>query len=423
MKKFLFLSLAAAAVLSSCESGDSSAPDFDSELVPIQLGVSNAVLETRGTGTVGDTSATDNVWKGQSFYVYMLCKNNEGLDSMAIAQFSGVDIYNNKQFFAPNGSVLSTATPADGATNYYPSTRNFNFYAYRLDGANTTSPDFDANKDSLSVPFAIDGSQDIMVAKAYLAIINGEKQSDKIFIGKDTKEKKANAKRYYSAFSARHGVQPVFHFRHLLTRLQFQIIPSRAGATDPTNGIVIDSIKVVSTKKSGTLTIAGKDDNTTGTIRQKIWWSESDAKRNDFWLKQRQTTDTDKNMELKDLDPIDLKGLPYYSTVPATDGRQTEDKAAATINVGEAILLAPESNYELHVIGHVDLVGKPAHKFDFKDTVAIKGGFVEGTSYTVTVSIYGYEKMEVIAYLTPWKKGATISLQPEETYVDGFATE
>lgn len=421
MKKFLFLSLAAAAVLSSCESGDSSAPDFDSELVPIQLGVSNTVLETRGTGTVGDTSATANVWKGQSFYVYMLCKDNDGLDSMAIAQFSGADIYNNRQFFAPNGSAMSSATPADGATNYYPSTRNFNFYAYRLDGANTIAPDFDANKDSLSVPFTIDGSQDIMVAKAYLTTVNGEKQSDKIYIGSTSTQKKANAKRYYSAFSARHGVQPVFTFRHLLTRLQFQIVPCRAGATDPTNGIVIDSIKVVSTKKSGTLTIAGKDDNTTGTVRQKIWWSESDAKRNDFWLKQRQAADTDKNMDLEKLASIDLKGQPYYSTEAATDGRQTEDWTAAAINVGEAILLAPEASYEVHVIGHVDLVGKPAHKFDFKDT--IKKSFVAGTSYSIVVSIYGYEKMEMVANLTPWMKGATISLQPEETYVDGFATE
>lgn len=425
MRKFLFLSLAAAATLSSCNSGDSVAPDFDAELQPIQLGISNATLETetRGTGTVGDTSATANEWKGQNFNVYMLCKDVAGKDSMAIAKFSGAEIYNNAQFVAPNGGAMNIATPVDAQTKYYPSTRNFNFYAYRLDDAGTAAPSFDANNDSLSVPFSIDGSQDIMVAKAYLTTdANGAKQSDLLYFGSTTSQKKANAARYYSAFSARHGVQPIFTFRHLLTRLNFQILPCNATATDPTNGLVIDQIKVVSTKKNGVLTIAGKDDNTTGTLRQKITWGAAGIF--DYLLQQRQAADADKNMNLETLASLDLQGDPYYSTTAASDGRQTEDKAAAAQNIGEALLLAPEASYELHVIGHVNLKDKGVQNFDFKDVIKLsKGSFAAGSSYTVVVSVYGYEKMEVTAKLTAWKKGGTINLQPQETYVDGFATE
>jgi hypothetical protein len=425
MRKFLFLSLTAAATLSSCSSGESEAPDLDAD-VKIQIGVSNAALEieTRGTGTVGDT-ASANEWKGQNFNVYMLCKNVSGNDSMAIAKFSGVDIYNNVQFTAPNGGATGVATPADPTTptKYYPSTRNFNFYAYRLDDAGTAEPSFDANNDSLSVPFSIDGSQDIMVAKAYLTYdANGAKQADLLKIGSNTAQKKANGTRYYSAFSARHGVQPIFTFRHLLTRLNFQILPCNATATDPTNGLVIDQIKVVSTKKSGVLTIAGKDDNTTGTLRQKITWGA--AGKFDYFLQQRQAADANKNMNLETLASLDLQNAPYYSTTPAADGRQTEVKANAALNIGEALLLAPEASYELHVIGHANLKDKGVQNFDFKDVIKLsKGSFAAGSAYTVVVSVYGYEKMEVTAKLTAWKLGGTINLQPQESYVDGFATE
>jgi hypothetical protein len=180
---------------------------------------------------------------------------------------------------------------------------------------------------------------------------------------------------------------------------------------------------VVSTKKNGVLTIAGKDDNTTGTLRQKITWGAAGIF--DYFLQQRQAADADKNMNLETLASLDLQGKPYYSTTASADGRQTEDKVAATQNIGEALLLAPETSYELHVIGHVNLKDKPSvQNFDFKDVIKLsKGSFVAGTSYTVTVSIYGYEKMEVTAKLNPWNKGGNINLQPQETYVDGFATE
>ena len=76
------------------------------------------------------------------------------------------------------------------------------------------------------------------------------------------------------------------------------------------------------------------------------------------------------------------------------------------------------------MIGHVNLKDKGVQNFDFKDTIKLsKGSFAAGSSYTVVVSVYGYEKMEVTAKLTAWKKGGTINLQPQETYVDGFATE
>jgi hypothetical protein len=426
MRKFLFLSLAAAATLSSCNSGDSVAPDFEAELQPIQLGISNATLETetRGTGTVGGADTTSNKWKGQSFNVYMLCKDVAGKDSMAIAKFSGDEIYNNAPFVAPNGSAMNIATPVDARTKYYPSTRNFNFYAYRLDDAGTDAPSFDANNDSLSVPFSIDGSQDIMVAKAYL-LTDGKivpNQANLLKIGSTTAQKNANAERYYSAFSARHGVQPIFKFKHLLTRLKFQILPCNASATDPANGLVIDQIKVVSTKKSGVLTIAGKDDNTTGTLRQKITWGASGLF--DYILQQRQAADADNNMNLETLASLDLQGAPYYSTTAVADGRQTDDKTAATQNIGEALLLAPEASYELHVIGHVNLKNKGVQTFDFKDTIKLsKGSFVAGSAYTVIVSVYGYEEMKISATLNAWNWAGTINLQPQETYVDDFATE
>ena len=395
------------------------------ELVPIQIGFgggSVSVDETRGTGTVGGYQGTEeNKWHSQKFYVYMLKKG-----TMDIAKFKltpsdpGEDIYNNTLFTAPgtafagmNASetlpaVSGIARPDDNKIKYYPAQDNYDFYAYRVDTLGTTIgvPVFAG--DSLSVPFAIDGSQDIMVAKAIPT-------TDEINALKAINGNAANANRYYSSFSARHGVQPNLNFKHLLTRLTFQVLP-KGNSTDVNSHIVIDSIKVVTAKTKGVLTIAKAGD--VNGKSQKITWEES-TDSVELALMQRDITKLDAthtnvdSLNLVKLTPIDFSTMEVGTTYP----------------VGEALLLAPENGYLLKVYGHQVIADKygaaDTKKYDFVYSDRITKTppyFVEGWSYNVTISLWGINQIDVTATLTGWGKGGQNPIfEPEETNINGFA--
>ena len=423
MKKYFFFALAAAGLLSSCSSDDTVAGTEveNDELVPIQIGFgggSVSVDETRGTGTVGGYQATEeNKWHSQKFNVYMLKKG-----TMEIAQFEGADIYKNQLFTAPGTAFAAMgdnpvgprtsgiARPDDNKIKYYPTQDNFDFFAYRLDDATSATPAFVG--DSLSVDFTINGSQDILVAKAIpttadintLKAINGNA---------------ANADRYYSSFSARHGVQPNLNFKHLLTRLTFQVMP-KGNSTDATSHIVIDAIKVVAKKTKGTLTIAKVGDNNGDS--QKITWYETTAPV-ELALMQRDST--------KLVDPItNIDSLALIAMNPFSFKGLKTDTAYA---VGEALLLAPETEYELKVYGHQEILDEygetttHTNTFVYTDKIQKPSQYTplmaSSVSYNVIISLWGVSNISINAELNGWTDGSAANMyfEPEETKINGFA--
>ena len=60
----------------------------------------------------------------------------------------------------------------------------------------------------------------------------------------------------YSSYTARLDIVPVMYFKHLLTRLSFELYPGRAQACD----VYVDSIKVFS-KSKAVFTVAHKQSN------------------------------------------------------------------------------------------------------------------------------------------------------------------
>jgi uncharacterized protein (DUF2147 family) len=297
MKKYYFFAaLATVGLFASCSSDEdfSDASEArqavidDSEKVAIefQLGIPSSTY-TRGTGTVGGiVNAADNYWGGQTFKVSMF---NKGTLDIALQDPTDATskIFENTIFTTPNqlggvpanqttARVVEATETADGGlkivenVSYFPQEGNFDFWAYRLDDAETAAPALNAAGDALEAAFTITGAQDIMVAKAVPsdAAAAAAISEDKIF----------------SAYSVRRNVAPVLNFQHLLTRLQFKVKASQAlsvGVADKTQGatqaelnaapnaVRVTAIKVTSLA-SGKLVTA----YTAANEPQRITWTD-----------------------------------------------------------------------------------------------------------------------------------------------------
>lgn len=425
MKKFMFFALASAAMLASCSSDDTVAVDESNVAqtqdgpAAIQIGLGGAAF-TRGTGTVGGVTGS-NEWAGQSFNLYMLKKDENGALTMNLASKNNTDaeataiaggnyataIYNNAVFNAPASGDNGLALAGDGSVKYYPATGEYDFFAYRLDGAGTADPTMTAA--DITVPFTINGTQDVLVAKAIPT-------ADELTTLGGTP--------YYSARAARKSVQPQMTFKHLLSRLTFRVAPGNSGTAstttfpdpaDPTNNldmaVHITGVKVKSAI-NGTLTVAATGD--TDGDSQVITWGTA-ATDSDFVSVMERDPLLTVNDPLVALSDISLSGKWVAPSYAFTD--------ASSVAVGEALLVAPQAtSYSMIVEGYqwVDL-GGTYEKRDFELPLDIKyldttdptnpvvKPFVAGTSYNVQVVVYGLEKIEVYVTLTPWEE---VTLDP-----------
>lgn len=444
MRKFPFLVTVAAALLCSCSDGDDSgSTDYSTssieatQFVPIQLGIQNSnSVFVRGTGTVGDTvGSAKNVWQAQRLKVYMLHK-----DSIALAKDSnglGKDIYNNVEFYAPGmtstdpthgtgGDGLMTGIsdgdsiirPLNDSVKYYPLNGNFDFYGYRTDGADTAAVNFSAD-DKITVGFKIDGTQDIMVAKAVPSATDIAKLG-------------AGSARFFSSYAARRGVHPNLKFRHLLTRLSFNVIPCGPKTVDTQTYIVVDSIRLIAKDTKGTLTIA-KDGDVEGNSQVIDWEGSTLATGDTLSLMQRDTANHATNYldscQLVQLDTVALKDSVYWADIPdntAIEGTNTNKLDSATVHIGEAMLLAPANEYKMIMyvrqklpVTYSEGATTAAWQYNkLESTIKFNSesssGFQAGKTYDVKAKIYSIEEIIITASLTGWQQGEDVNIDTED---------
>lgn len=355
-QKFLFVLVAAASLLAGCSSSDDVAAG-ESVQNPVDdrvvINFRTALSGTRGTGTVGGIQgAADNVWAGQTFQLYMFNRNTLDLAE----DDNGQIMFNGKIFTTPNVmagvSMSETAKDLTNATvvnngltvtekvHYYPQNGSYDFWAVRLDDAPySVAPSVDGNK--LLANFTIDGTQDIMVAKATPYLATQDPADPTIWVSSTNKQVPETY--IFSAYAARRDIDPVLNFRHLLTRLHFVVTGENQEmcdeSTDPTNksltianpyAVKVQSISVTSRVK-GDLSIAY-----TGTVSidGRIDWA---ADENDLVLKQRATgVENPANSPMETLSPIS----PIWNTTT---------NVAYETPVGEAMLLCPQTQYQMRI--------------------------------------------------------------------------
>ena len=422
-----FFALAAAGMLTACSNDDTLGGNGDQNVSEqqIRLGVASSKVQTRGTGTVGGMTDAENVWAGQTLWVYMLQKGSMDLAYYKAPAVGGVatpdvEVFNNKKFTAPdaaNNTKSGLATTADGTIAYYPVSGNYDFWGYRVDDAAGATPVVKTVDDTGAaveanvatkrvVDIEIDGSQDIMAGKAVPST--------------DEVTKLGNyADNFYSAYAARKGVQPNITFNHLLTRFTFEVrAGSKATAGLPAGGNT-DAVKVtgvsVDSKTTGTLTVAY-----TGATKEAAELLTFIGDASPLKLMQRDETVADNNAALIDLKPVTL-------TWPAT-GEATVGDA---IKVGEALLVAPgETEYPLTINLSQDVLEKVGEvkvtkPLEQKATIKMDGTktFEPGKSYKVTITVYGLEGIEVTATLVPWADGGSIDIDDDRNPNEGEYTE
>lgn len=408
MKKYLFIALAAAGMLSSCSSDDTVANNSE-DLVPIKIGMGNiATNVTRGTGTVGAVGASTNAWKGELVNIYMF---NQG--TLTLAQNLGTAIYDNEEFQTPAGEDGSTtfATATSGEVKFYPASGNFDFFGYRTDGAETAAPALNTAGDAYVAPITIDGSQDVMGA-----------QCDKAAAAAalDAAAGTTGTTKFFSAYAARKGVQPELIFKHLLSRLTFEVKAGNSNASAAGFAVEITDIRVKS-NATGELYVASAADG----FEPKIEWATVTDPATEYatlTLKQADGTDTD--LDLDPLAPFSLEGNSAFAPV------------------GEALLVAPgDAKYSLEIAmkqkkiidpvayaadpatGWTEIVMDP-YKTDIvipsvddpatpEDESLNPGAAKAGSSYNVQIVVYGLEEIQVKTILTPWEDGGTISIDPD----------
>lgn len=427
MKKMFFFALAAAGMLTACSNEDTLGGNGDQNVSEqqIRLGVASSKVQTRGTGTVGGMTEADNVWAGQTLWVYMLQKGSMELGyyktpAEAAGAAVGTAVFDNKEFKAPNtaaNTVSGLATTADGAIAYYPVSGNYDFWGYRVDDAVTGTPDVklvdDTDTETTAdlatkrvVAIKINGSQDIMAGKATPSTAEVGKLGD-------------YADNFYSAYAARKGVQPNITFNHLLTRFTFEVrAGSKAtagqGASGNTEAVRVQGVSVESLT-DGKLTVAYK-----GETKEAADLLTFTGDASPLTLKQR-TVGADNNDPLVDLEEVPL-------TWPADADATVGD----VIPVGEALLVAPgQTEYPLTIALAQKVkkhVGDPDNEdmaLEQKATIKMDGTkkFEPGKSYKVTITVYGLEEIEVTATLVPWADGGSIDIDDDRNPNEGEYTE
>lgn len=427
MKKMFFFALAAAGMLTACSNDDTLGGNGEQNVSEqqIRLGVASSKVQTRGTGTVGGMTDAENVWAGQTLWVYMLQKGSMDLavyKSPAVGSTAAAEskVFDNKEFKAPNtadNTKSGLATTVDGTIAYYPVSGRYDFWGYRVDdaavGGKPTVKIVNDNGDEVAadqatkrvVDIEIDGSQDIMAGKAVPS-------TDEVTaLG-------GYADNFYSAYAARKGVQPNITFNHLLTRFTFEVrAGSKATAGLPAGGNT-DAVKVtgvsVNSKITGTLTVAY-----TGETKAAADLLTFTGDASPLTLKQRSTTAADNNEALVALEPVTLTWTDDAATI------------GDVLKVGEALLVAPgETEYPLTIALSQDVlqkVGDPkvTMPLEQKATIKMDGTkkFEPGKSYKVTITVYGLEDIRVTATLVPWADGGSIDIDDDRDPNNGKYTE
>ena len=415
MKKLMYAALFLGA-LSSCSDDNDviSSPggpeNTGDDQTVIALAVANinpVATETRGIGMVGGLNETTNKWNGESLYILMT-------DSGAVTPvepdytYPGISqhILNNVKVTAPTDATSGLVTAANtGHYYYYPTVGMFDFYGYHVDDAAGENPTPVTVNDSIVLDVTIDGSQDLMVAKA-------DFEADSVAAATGD----WYAKSYkYSAYAARRNVQPSLKFNHLLTQLQFNVINKGAN-----NVMWVDSIGVES-KNVAKMVVAGKN---YGTIE----WTGDKAMlyvKNDY-------DDADRVLDSLAKVPLFTGNAELAEAVIKTEKTKVGNLLVAASNDQELI-----TTYKGHIIllqklkvtdydneGNVipagaEVVVRDTVDFTIKLPENVHPNFLAQHAYTVNITVYGLDMIEVTADLARWENGGSFDIVPEDQETTG----
>lgn len=397
MKKlYVYVALAAMGVMAACSKNDNVDPQGnggntvidDNSPVAVELGVRgldadvSVVSKAQGNGSV-------EAWNSQDLYIYAFDRT--------VADFTTAAFIDNVKATAPTKGDPEVMKGAIDLKNpaypeepfYYQGSTTYDFYGYHVDGAadkvDAGAVQTTEEATRIYVPFTIDGTNDLMIAKADQATdISGTEVTNEALA--------------YSAYAARRKVQPTLKFEHQLARFYFYIVPGAASA----DNISVTGIKMKS-KTKGNLVVVGE---TRGIEVTDDTYSE-------LALMQRNSTSGV-------LEALAATKPEAFNDTPSAS--QTEKQ------VGESLLVIPNDETQFDLIVSMEQEGVESGVADLNAVIAasaLEGDgvntskFEAGKEYKVVITIYGLEQVVVTAELVDWTDGGTVPIDPDQIPTTG----
>ena len=418
---------------------DDDAPLTENIPIVLGFGVSSFDRLTRGSGAV-ESGTNLEFWKNAKFYVYAFNKNVETdlsvrwseanediclLDANRLSEDGGQSSSHGKEVRVKvDNSNLMPFFPDDktGSQDIYYNMKHtdwpYNFFAYYLDDLDLTQLQCVREKNRIYYDVELDGRRDFMSSVA-----NPKLQEDK-YANNPYKQKIMD--RAYSAYSASHGLNPVFSFQHHLVRLRFVICRPEEGGSVPSinESLVVKKVSVKS-KVRGRFTVAVNDIDADDAGKTHVGLSFN---REDYASEEAYANSEDylyllkKNGEEIGSDGwcrvIDCK---KYSELSAEDKKKPSflGKEDENDNSGASLLLAPATTYSARIFLDEDKSSDPGHGFVDVDLEPGGGaGFVAGGAYVIYLTINSLSDIKPNVEIGEWTPGGETILDPDGEFED-----
>lgn len=418
---------------------DDDAPLTENIPIVLGFGVSSFDILTRGSGAV-ESGTNLEFWKNAKFYVYAFNKNVETdlsvrwseanediclLDANRLSEDGGQSSSHGKEVRVKvDNSNLMPFFPDDktGSQDIYYNMKHtdwpYNFFAYYLDDLDLTQLQCVREKNRIYYDVELDGRRDFMSSVA-----NPKLQEDK-YANNPYKQKIMD--RAYSAYSASHGLNPVFSFQHHLVHLRFVICRPEEGGSVPSinESLVVKKVSVKS-KVRGRFTVAVNDIDADDAGKTHVGLSFN---REDYASEEAYANSEDylyllkKNGEEIGSDGwcrvIDCK---KYSELSAEDKKKPSflGKEDENDNSGASLLLAPATTYSARIFLDEDKSSDPGHGFVDVDLEPGGGvGFVAGGAYVIYLTINSLSDIKPNVEIGEWTPGGETILDPDGEFED-----
>jgi len=418
---------------------DDDAPLTENIPIVLGFGVSSFDILTRGSGAV-ESGTNLEFWKNAKFYVYAFNKNVETdlsvrwseanediclLDANRLSGDGGQSSNHGKEVRVKvDNSNLMPFFPDDktGSQDIYYNMKHtdwpYNFFAYYLDDLDLTQLQCVREKNRIYYDVELDGRRDFMSSVA-----NPKLQEDK-YANNPYKQKIMD--RAYSAYSASHGLNPVFSFQHHLVRLRFVICRPEEGGSVPSinESLVVKKVSVKS-KVRGRFTVAVNDIDADDAGKPHVGLSFN---REDYASEEAYANSEDylyllkKNGEEIGSDGwcrvIDCK---KYSELSAEDKKKPSflGKEDENDNSGASLLLAPATTYSARIFLDEDKSSALGTKYvDVDLEPSGETGFVAGGAYVIYLTINSLSSVDANVEAGEWTNGGDIHISPDDEYKD-----
>lgn len=291
------------------------------------------------------------------------------------------------------------------------------------------------------------------VTNQTIQTLSGELITDNDNSG-DLEKLNAEIAKTYSSYSSRRDVKPTLNFKHLLARLKFNVRAgedqaaidnySGSGTIEPhyfpaldnvddgeyeassnvvygtesqmtDQAVYIRSLKVTGQKYD--LTVTYKPNEAPSMTAADL--SIGDSKGTFTLMQRKENEPTAPANDLETLIPVAPEKLPTVYTptavgesmmiVPGTDSFDIEIQVMQYVmtNDGSGVSPAGDPTYKWKLYTLKTKVKAPAES-------PATGYYEAGKSYNINITVYGFQKIEVLASLEGWMDGGTVESSPED---------